>query len=83
MNELETEAQSQRPGFPVERLVGPAPDKPTKSELIHRRRGEVCALGRLVRALDKEPSCNARAVAQKHYAKAMRILKEAHQTPNA
>ena len=40
----------------------------------------VCALGRLVRALDKEPSCNARAVAQKHYAKAMRIAQQTMET---
>lgn len=48
-----------------------------KSETIARRRGEVAALGRLVRAFEANPN-DALAIALAQYAKARKALKKAH-----
>ena len=69
-----------RPEARLEPVVGPAPSKPTQSEQVHRRRGEVCALGRALRDAEKAPD-GALAVLRKHYAKARRTLKNVHQQP--
>ena len=55
-------------------------NKPTKAEVIARRRGEVCALGRAIRALDAAPhGSDPAAVLRGHYDKARKALRTAHQ----
>lgn len=51
---------------------------PTRSEVIQRRRGEVCALGRLLRAVEANPE-RASAIARQHYEKAVSALRRLQQ----